>query len=138
MADTAWDVFLFQTLSNLAPLLSVVDGVGQIYGPGRLTGSPGKKPFVVIASESEVPAPIPGRSVATWAIYAHDDPGDYGRIQEALAAVRAVLAPDVQGIGQHPGGVCRWAGDSPGYSDEVLKTIYRYSTYQFFGKDGED
>jgi hypothetical protein len=138
MADTSWDVFLYQTLSNLGPLLTIVDGVEQIYGPGRLEGSPVKKPFVNVASESEIPAPIPGRSVSSWAVYVHDDPGDYGRIQEALKAIRAALAPDVGGVGQHLGGICRWAGDSPGYSDEVLKTIYRYSTYQFFGKDGEE
>jgi hypothetical protein len=137
MAATDWGVFLYQTLKDLGPLLAVVQDEANIYGPGRLSGSPEVKPFVVIRKETEVPATIPGRSISTWSVYAHDDPGDYMRTEAALRAVRAALAPEEDGSGQHVGaGVCRWAGDSPGLSDEVLGTIYIYSTYQFFGRDG--
>lgn len=138
MADTAWDVYLYQTLSTDGPLLDIVGGVENVYGPGALEGPPATKPFVVLRQETEIPASIPGRSVSNWSVYVHDDPGDYMRIGAALAAVRAALAPDVQGLGQHPGGVCRWAGDSANLSDEVNHTIVRYGSYQFMGKDGPE
>jgi len=138
MSDAAWDVFLYQKLTNTGVLVDLVGGIDNIYGPGRLEGPPDTKPFIVIRQEAEVPASIPSRSVSNWSVYAHDDPGDYMRIGDALRAVRAALAPDAQGLGQHPGGICRWAGDSANLSDEVNRTICRYGSYQFIGKDGPE
>lgn len=138
MAATDWGVYLYQLLKNDGDFISAIDGVDNLYGPGRLQGSPATKPFATLRRETEVPATIPGRSVSTWAVYVHDDAGDYMRTEAALRAARAALAPEEDGLGQHPGGMCRWAGDSPGLSDEVLGTIYIYSTYQFFGRDGAD
>lgn len=138
MADTAWDVFLYQTIKAIPAVLTIVDGEDNIYGQGSLEGSPASKPFVLLRSDGEVPAAILGHSIWTWSVYVHDDPGDLGKVQDALAAIRAVLTPDVGRMGQHPGGLVKWLGNSFTASDETYRTVYQYSTYQCIGRDGAD
>lgn len=69
-------------------------------------------------------------------VWVHDDPGDYGRIDQVLVRVRDILVT-VTGaytgtIGQYIGQI-NWNGDSDDFKDDIVGTITRNSGYTLVG-----
>lgn len=129
-----WRTYIYDTLRNNASFALLVP-VGSLYGSGALQGAPAAKPFVVLRFGVERPLLKDGfNPVATGqflTVYVHDNPGDFLRINQILAAVRVALVGQVIG----PGGICvEWLGDSDDLADDVYKTNMRNGEYQLLGK----
>jgi hypothetical protein len=93
------------------------------------------KPFVVIAW-STVPRPqhtaARRRDLVVWA---HDEGGDYSRIDAILERVRQLLVGTV-----HQGGITQvdWEGASGDLYDDGFRTITRNSGFRVIGADGRN
>lgn len=136
MADFDWRSWLFGRISTDGPTLAFIPAA-SVYGAGSLMKPPENKPFLVIRMGTEDPGPFPGVVVAHAVLWVHDEPGDYLRIGQALAAARRALLGTEPRLGQvvQVGAVgCRWMGDSEDLSDPDLGTITRNSTYDLLGK----
>jgi hypothetical protein len=77
-----------------------------------------------------------GSNLRRLSVWVHDDPGDYVRIDQAVARVRTLLT-SVHGaytgtIGQYIGQI-DWNGDSDDFKDDIVGTITRNSSYTFVG-----
>lgn len=77
-----------------------------------------------------------GSNLRNLTVWVHDDPGDYGRIDQAVSRVRMALK-SIHGaytgsIGQYIGQV-NWNGDSDDLKDDIVGTITRNSSYTFVG-----
>lgn len=141
MADLDWRSWVFQTLEGAtvddAPLalLSAED----VYGAGSLVTPPEQKPFLIIRMGNEDRGPFPGVSRGRCVLWAHDEPGDYLAVDQALRAAQRALCGDGATEGQvvAAGGVgIRWMGNSEDLTDPDLGTICRNSTYDLLGRDG--
>lgn len=138
LADFDWRSWVFQTLTAHAPTLALIPA-DQIFGAGGLQKPPTKKPFIIIKMEDTEPGPFPGVSRNRVGLWAHDEPGDYLAIDGALATAKAALLGAEGRTAQvsAPGAVAaRWMGDSGDLADPDLGTIFRTSTYDLHGKDG--
>lgn len=125
-----WRQWIYQTLSGNSGVTSLVPAP-RIISSGALTGRQDANPFIVIRM-----MPMTrelGEGVAhsqNVEIWAHDQPGSYGRIDSILAAVRAALVGQVA----LPGAVaCRWQGDSGDLADDGLATITKNSAFRCVG-----
>lgn len=102
--------------------------------------TPQARPFVVLRWQNTVPGL--GDDDTRWVntrrlqVWAHDDPGDYDRIDQILQRVRVVLKQLV-GVNTGESGSwiaeTNWEGDSDDLSDEAVGTITRNSSYSFTG-----
>jgi hypothetical protein len=122
-----WREWLFETLQAATGVTAVVDA-DEVYGAGALQGSQAKHktPFIVVRMDPSAPGPYPGSRTHRAAVYVHDRPGTYTRLDAALRAAEAALVGQVA----LPGAIaCRWEGDSQDQADEALGTITRSSTY---------
>lgn len=132
-----WRTWAYDRLRLDATILADVPE-DSIYGPGSLTGSPGKRPFIILYFGAETPelndgdAPVATSQRGT--IQVHDDPGDFLRIARILSNIRTLLAGNVTGM--NGGIMALWEGDSGDLSDDLFKTIVRYGEYRFVGKVG--
>lgn len=100
---------------------------GGIHAGGSLTGAPVTRPFIVYRVQVEDPA-LRGddgdeatRTTAEFWVY--DDPGTYTRVEDVLATLKTVLA-SVTSLR------CTWLGTSPELSDDQMKAIVKYATFQ--------
>lgn len=129
-----WRTFVFGRLNASAPVkLDVLDG--YIFGAGSLRGSPDKRPFLVIAFSSEFgeinDGDVPVVTSQLLTLWAHDDPGDYTRIDRVLRNSQLAL----QGPVVEQGGIfARWQGNSGDLADPTYGTIVRNSEYKLIGK----
>lgn len=98
----------------------------RIYGGGALTGHPGAVPFVVLRFGPEVERAGRAAREKECAVWVHDDPGSYLRIDEVLAAVRWALVGSVSEAGAI---AVEWQGTSPDLADDVMDTITRNTSY---------
>jgi hypothetical protein len=133
-----WRVWVYDRLRLDATILADVPD-SSIYGPGSLTGSPAKRPFIVISFGTELPemndADTPSVTSQRVTIQVHDTPGDFLRIARILRNIRTLLAGNVTGMAS--GGIIGlWEGDSADLADDLFKTIMRYGEYRFVGKVG--
>lgn len=141
MITSDWRTWVFQTLTDDAALSALLpqlpDGDPAIYGSGALLEPPEYRPFLIVRMGIAVPGPFPGVGSCRVRLYAHDEPGDYLRLGDALQAAKRALI----GSGGHsaqvplPGATaCTWVGDGEDLSDPDFGTIYRTSDYDLTGK----
>lgn len=109
----------------------------SIYGAGSLTGTPKKKPFIMIRVGSDVPVfnegGIPEIVSKEGVVWVHDEPGSYDTIDQVLSEVIAQLAGQVSEVG---GIACVWQGSSPELADDAYGTITRNCSFRLVGKEG--
>jgi len=127
-----WRAWLYQTLTAHPTVLSLVPAQ-RIHAAGSLEAREEVKPFIVIRLGFNFPelneADTPEITAQEAAIWVHDEPGSYKRIDAILDAVRAAL------VGQVPTAVaCSWQGDSGELADPDQGTIVRNSTYRLLGR----
>lgn len=136
-----WRTWLYENVTGNAPLLTLLpqpNPEASIHGAGSLQAPPVNRPFLVIKMEPTVPGPFPGAYRGRVAFWAHDEPGDYLRLDSLLSAVRQGLGCAGGVVGQvvQVGAVgVRWQGDSADLSDPDFGTILRTSTYDLLGKE---
>lgn len=93
------------------------------------------KPFAVIRIGNEVPElhQREGASSTFAAVWVHDEPGSYTRIDDVLALIReAVLAKsDQSGVDIFQ---AIWTGDSQDLADDFRKTFVKTTSYRLVGR----
>jgi len=102
----------------------------SVYGAGSLRQAPDSKPFVVLRFDPEFPQAVEGyfRDLAVWV---HDKPGSYVRIDRILELVRSTLVGQVS----QPGAVgIVWQGDGFDADDDLYGTITRNGNYRAVGR----
>lgn len=111
------------------------DAEASVYASHSLEGVPERKPFVVhdmgnATSErlSDVYSPV--RQFVT--IYVHDEGYDYIRIDQVIAALRALLdnSPSAPGFGVI---TCHYLETSRDLEDDQMGTIVKYVRFQIIG-----
>lgn len=132
-----WRTWAYNRLWNSAPITSIVPQ-DFIFGSGSMLGVPAIKPFLVIAFGPENPevrdGDLPAATSRQMTLYAHDEPGDYSRIETILRLCRVALCgPVADGVG---GILVEWQGDSIDLADDAFKTIMRSAEFRLLGKAG--
>lgn len=129
-----WRVWAFNKLKAYLGLTALVP-IGSMYGAGALTGTPGNKPFIVVSIGLEAAElrddakPVSSSQYLT--VYAHDEPGDYLRIDSVLIQVRQAL----EGVVPDSMGMCAiWQGQSQDLGDDLLGTIMRSAEFRLIGR----
>lgn len=125
-----WRQWIYQSLTANGSITAIVPA-SRIFSSGALTGRIDANPFLVIRmmpSNMELSEGVAhSQNVAVWA---HDQPGSYQRIDTLLGLVRATLVGQVAS----PGAIaCRWQGDSQDLADDGLGTITRNSAFLCVG-----
>lgn len=128
-----WRAWLYTRLTNNAALTALVPA-DRIHAAGSLEWREAARPFIVVRLGVDNPelneADAPHVTAQDAAVWVHDDPGSYKRIDEILTAVRHAVAGQVTETG---GIACMWQGDSAELSDPDQGTIVRNTTYRLFG-----
>lgn len=137
MSDMDWRIWLYDRLSLATPVTDLVPET-SIYGAGSMDETPSEKPFLVVQVGQEFYS-FPGKTETLATIWAHDSVGNYLLIDSILDVVRDALCGPNQTIGQvSPNGICKWASTSPDQADQGFGTLMKHSTYQLFGRNGND
>lgn len=131
-----WRTWVYQRLINDVDITADVPAE-QIFTGASLTGVPAARPFIVVTFGTNLAelhdGDMPSATSQRGVIQAHDDPGDYLRIDRILKNVRTLLAGAT--AGKNGGGIMgMWEGDSGDLSDDLFKTILRQGEYRFVGK----
>lgn len=114
---------LDEDLTALVPL-------ANIYGGGALQSAPKIKPFLIINYAPSFRSNV-RTSVSSLIVAVHDDPGDYGRIDQTLLRVKELFNNAIPG---EPGStVVEWLTDSQDLADDGYGTIMRNSSYRLIG-----
>lgn len=74
-----------------------------------------------------------GAGTQTLQVWAHDEIGDFDRIDQILTRIRSVLSGLVAVQGSSPGNTliqCDWTGDSQDLRDDGYNTITRHSDWR--------
>lgn len=124
-----WRAWAYDRLRQDDELLQLISLEG-ILGGGALRSAPAQKPFLIIginsAIRSNVRVPVGGMVITV-----HDDPGDYGLIDQILARVKELFDNVAPGL---PGStVVEWLNDSQDLADDGYGTILRNSSYRLVG-----
>lgn len=124
-----WRRWAYDTLRMDDEILSLMPESG-ILGGGALRSAPKVKPFLIIGINPAFRSNVRTR-VGGMVISVHDEPGDYGRIDQILNRVRDLLNNAVPG---EPGStVVEWLTDSQDLADDGYGTIMRNSSYRLVG-----
>jgi len=121
-----WRTFVYARLLAEAGVTDLVPAA-RIYGAGAMTGHPGAVPFLVLRFGPDESRAGRAAREGECAVWAHDDPGSYLRIDEVLAAVRVALDAPVSEAGAV---AVEWQGMSGDLSDDQLDTITRNASYR--------
>jgi hypothetical protein len=116
-------------LQSLGITEASVWNIESVDNPARV------KPFVVTAW-ADVPRPThPAARRRNLLVWAHDEGGDYSRIDSILERVRQLLT----GV-THFGGITQvdWEGASGDLYDDGFHTITRNSGFRVIGADGRE
>lgn len=124
-----WRTWSYQKLINDGPVTAIVPE-DSIFGSGSLDSSPKDRPFIVLKLGVSVRGPYPGALITELQVWAHDEPGDYLRIQSILEACQTALVGQVAEVGATS---CRWSSDSQDLNDDGFGTIVRFSSYTLIG-----
>jgi hypothetical protein len=127
-----WRAWMYDKLTADAAVLALVPAQ-RIQAAGSLEARENVKPFIIFRLGSNVSelndADAPHVTAQDAAVWVHDEPGSYKRIDTILEAVRAAL------VGQVPTAIAAtWQGDSGELSDPEQGTIVRNSTYRLYGR----
>lgn len=126
-----WREWVYQTLLNDEELMDLVP-VGSVFGAGAVGTRPESKPFVVIRMG-------PTQYNSFWSaanvqIWVHDEPGDYGRIDQIIDRCKSVL--NRKTVDRLGGIVSEWTGDSTDLADDGYGTITRNTSYRLVTSEG--
>jgi hypothetical protein len=102
----------------------------QLYAAGALVATPEKKPFIVIRFGNVIPQ-VGATFFQDSALWVHDAPGSYVRIESILSILREELegpVPDAKGI------AVQWLGESEDLADDERKTIVKNAAYRLVGR----
>lgn len=107
---------------------------------GTLSGdvdTPQERPFLNLKWGTRSPSVMNAApTVTTLAIWVHDNPSDYSRIDRILSRLRAVLTA-LEGVVMPDGSevqVITWLSDGPDLQDDGHRTIVKVGNYQVVGK----
>jgi len=98
--------------------------------------TPEGRPFLNLKWGSNLPSFKEQTTVVTTlAVWVHDSPADYARIDSILARLR-VLLPSLAGVvsGISEIQVIEWLNDGPDAQDDGHRTIVKVATFQCVGK----
>jgi hypothetical protein len=124
-----WRQWSFEMMVN-TPAITALVPAGSIHGAGSVPGAPKDKPFMVLRLGMELPNAVQSRN-GELTVYVHDEPGDYGRIDDILLAVYQTL--DRFQV-KEPGAVCvEFLEGSQDLFDDGYGTIMRYSSWKLVG-----
>lgn len=122
----------YARMSGDSALQEILGGPNRIFQRSALDklGVPEVRPFVVYHGGTDRTAGpsvlrARARNVQVWA---HDDPGDYGKIDEALDRIKLLAESMPSSGGLFEG---RWVEGSPDLEDPEMKTICRFARLQF-------
>ena len=118
-----------------APLLAL--GVTSNATLAGDVDTPEGRPFLNLKWGTDTPSFRESLTVQTpLAIWVHDEPWDYDRINQILLRLR-ILLPSIQGV-VSPGGsevqVLTWQGNGPDLQDDGHRTIVKVGDFQVVGK----
>lgn len=117
-------------LTNYAPMTNLIGD--RLTLGSSLTEIPGIKPFAIYrvgTSTADLRGDGTTRVMTTpIQLYFHDEPGDYGKIDNMLRFTRAVL----EGGSSREHGIiaCEWIEDSEDLRDDEFHTNLRWARYQ--------
>lgn len=119
-------VWVYQTMQN-DPSLALEVG-DRIHSSTSLKVAPHVKPFLMYRMTSDLPG-LRGddgkvTKTSNFMILAHDDPGDYMRIDRILGHVERLF----NDVNDQPNGIIRatWFENSDDWRDEDMGTIMKY------------
>lgn len=122
--------WIFSTLTGHTDLTDIVGD--RIWLATSLTDIPQTKPFLIYRLGIALgPLRGDGRTKALdrpLQLFAHDDVGDYQRLDDMLKMCRELL--DGGSSKQHGVTACEWFEDSEDLRDDEFHTNVRYSRYQ--------
>lgn len=128
-----WREWCWQTLAADEQLTALIPDK-YIYGAGAVDVNPEQKPFVVLRFGVTTPQFQGAVSTGSVTAWAHDEPGDYARIDEVLGHVRRIWGHNHP---KNPGHVTiEWSGDSTDLADDGYGTITRNATYRIVSVEG--
>lgn len=114
----------YSRLTNDVMLASIVPPT-SVYGAGSIGAIPAEKPFIVMRFG---PVTRSIGNVGTLTVWAHDEPGDYAKIDNILWHVRRLLDRAIPG---EPGLITlQWTSDSADLADDGFGTITKNSSYR--------
>lgn len=97
--------------------------------------TPGFRPFIVIRWQNVIPAfgMVGQQSVAIWV---HDEPGDYARIDDTIVRINYLCSNLVHQEGSDGSTISAmtWRGDSDDLFDDGYKTITRNTSFSAAGR----
>lgn len=126
---------VYTLLSTDPQLQALAPGGVEVWNVEAIDNPERGKPFIVTAWAS-TPRPVftaaRSRELTVWA---HDEGGDYSRIDAILERVRQILVGIV-----HQGGISQveWSGASGDLYDDGFRTITRNSGFRVIGADGRE
>lgn len=115
-----WRTWVYDRLDEDTNIAALVGD--RIYS--TLDGSPDERPFIVIRFSGSVPDVGDFQDVAIWV---HDDPGSYVRIDTLLGLIRTKL---VGPVAQQDAVAVVWQGDSPDLADDARGTVVRTASFR--------
>lgn len=119
---------VFSALTSDLQLNTLGINEDHVWAAGALDG-PQPTPFMVIRWGNTNRGIGPVNS-AECTLYVHDDPGDYGRINDILHRSRQVmLALAASGATANWIIDVQWQGDSGDLADDVYKTVMRNGSF---------
>lgn len=134
--DMDWRTWTYGRLQSRSALVSLLPSAASIYGSSSLTGAPAEKPFVIFTLGVWLPElknddkPVSHSQLLTVA--AHDEPGDYTRIDDILKEVQLALSGQVP----EPGAICAtFQGLSQDLADEHFGTAMRNAEFRLIGRN---
>lgn len=127
-----WRLWLYNMLVASGEVFGFI-APDQILAAGSLEGGKFDHPFLVIRLGFNAvelnDADEPFVSSQSAAIWVHDEPGSYKRIDHCLVAIRNALAGQVD-----EAVACLWQGDSGELADPDQGTICRTGNYRLIGR----
>lgn len=127
---------VYQALSTDTELQALGGAAGvEVWNIEAIDNPERGKPFVVTAW-STTPRPVhSGARRRDLIVWAHDEGGDYSRIDAILERVRQILVGMI-----HQGGISQvdWEGASGDLYDDGFRTITRNSGFRVIGADGRE
>ena len=126
-----WRRWAYDTLRMDSQITSLMP-VDGILGGGALRSAPKVKPFLIIGLNPSLRPNVASATIGGMVITVHDEPGDYGRIDQVLSRVKQLFNNAVPG---EPGStVVEWLTDSQDLADDGYGTILRNSSYRLVGE----
>lgn len=134
--DMDWRSWTYGRLQGRSALVSLLPSVASIFGSGSLTGAPAERPFVIFALGTWLPElksdDLPVSHSQFLTVAAHDEPGDYARIDAILVEVREAISGQVS----EPGAICAtFQGLSQDLADDHFGTAMRNAEFRLTGRN---